>query len=237
MIISYLHNFIFIKTRKTAGSSMEIALAAHAGPDDIVTPFGPVEEKRRQQSHPNSAPRNFCSDKELERKYREALSEGNLGLMKSVLREANLAAAVPVRRHDNVRRAMRAAGDAFWKKAYKFTIERHPYEKAVSLAWFERHQRDFSDALEQVLREKTYRNFDLYALDGKVAVDFVIRYEHFATDIPRVEAAIGIPIQMPRANAERRHDRRPAHDVLTPAQKKLVQETCREEFELFGYDA
>jgi hypothetical protein len=39
MIASRLHNFIFIKTMKTAGTSIEMALSPHCGPDDILTPI------------------------------------------------------------------------------------------------------------------------------------------------------------------------------------------------------
>lgn len=41
MILSHRHRFIFIKTLKTAGTSIEVALARHCGPDDIVTPINP----------------------------------------------------------------------------------------------------------------------------------------------------------------------------------------------------
>ena len=37
MIISHKHKFIFIKTRKTAGSSIEHYLSKYLGPDDICT--------------------------------------------------------------------------------------------------------------------------------------------------------------------------------------------------------
>ena len=37
MIISHKHKFIFIKTRKTAGSSIEHFLSKYLGPDDICT--------------------------------------------------------------------------------------------------------------------------------------------------------------------------------------------------------
>ena len=36
MIISHKHKFIFFKTRKTASSSIEIALSKYCGPDDIL---------------------------------------------------------------------------------------------------------------------------------------------------------------------------------------------------------
>ena len=37
MIISHKHKFIFFKTRKTAGSSIQVSLAKYCGEDDIIT--------------------------------------------------------------------------------------------------------------------------------------------------------------------------------------------------------
>lgn len=37
MIVSHRHRFVFVKTRKTAGSSIEAALFPFLGPDDICT--------------------------------------------------------------------------------------------------------------------------------------------------------------------------------------------------------
>ena len=47
MIASHAHRFVFVKTRKTAGTSLEIALSRHCGPDDIVTRISPEDEELR----------------------------------------------------------------------------------------------------------------------------------------------------------------------------------------------
>jgi hypothetical protein len=241
MIISFAHNFIFIKTKKTAGSSMEIALSSHAGPDDVVTSLGFDQDTQRHQLYPDVLPRNFSSDKALENAFVQALKEGNKRTMRTILREdMKTSQALSVRRHAGANVAKEIAGAPFWEKAFKFTIERHPYEKVVSLAWFRAgNEGDFEKALNEVLRIGYYRNFDLYALNGMPVVDFIIRYEHFDEDVPKVEQAIGgLPIlaRLPRANSHQRKDRRPAHQVLSEEQKAVVQNTCREEFELLGYD-
>lgn len=49
MILSHARKFVFIKTFKTAGSSLEIVLAEHCGPHDILTPLDPDEENMRWQ--------------------------------------------------------------------------------------------------------------------------------------------------------------------------------------------
>lgn len=238
MIISYLHNFIFIKTKKTAGTSMEVALATHAGPDDVVTPFGPREERERFKLYPESPPQNFGKDKEGEARFIAAWKTGNRKSIRAVVDQIATPNLV-VQRHGSARRAKQLVGDGFWNSAFKFTIERHPYEKAVSLAWFGRKGREFSEALDEVVQGDVYRNFPLYTIDGRLAVDFVVRYEHMEEDLEKVEHAIGgLPVRarLPRANAKQRSDRRPAIEVLSDGQKAIVYDKCREEFELMGYE-
>jgi hypothetical protein len=51
MIISHQHRFIFVKTLKTAGTSIEVFLSQHCGPLDIVTPIQPHVEPHRPRNH------------------------------------------------------------------------------------------------------------------------------------------------------------------------------------------
>jgi hypothetical protein len=51
MIISHQHRLIFVKTLKTAGTSIEVFLSQHCGPLDIVTPIMPHVEPHRPRNH------------------------------------------------------------------------------------------------------------------------------------------------------------------------------------------
>ena len=48
MIISHKYKFIFLKTTKTAGTSVEISLSRFCGDDDIITPIDFADEAIRQ---------------------------------------------------------------------------------------------------------------------------------------------------------------------------------------------
>ena len=47
MIVSHAHKFIFLKTKKTAGTSIELALTELCGPEDVITPLTEIDEAKR----------------------------------------------------------------------------------------------------------------------------------------------------------------------------------------------
>ena len=51
MIVSHEHRFIFVKTRKTAGTSIEVFLSKFAGDDAIVTPTIPAVEGHQPRNY------------------------------------------------------------------------------------------------------------------------------------------------------------------------------------------
>ncbi len=141
----------------------------------------------------------------------------------------------------------------FWNSVFKFTSERHPYEKAVSLAYWRLERKRQSDDpairkkaaeihfptyLDKVVREGAYSTFRHYAINGKPAVDDFIKLETFEADLRRIAWRIDLPVpdDIPRKRGYSRKDTRPARDILNAEQKQLVWEHCSNEFEALGYE-
>lgn len=51
MVISHRHRFIFIKTYKTAGTSIEVFLSQRCGPHDVLTPILPPVAPHAPRNH------------------------------------------------------------------------------------------------------------------------------------------------------------------------------------------
>ena len=64
MIISHEHRFIFLKTKKTAGTAIEAALSQLCGPECVVTPYREESEQDRK----GLAPQNYRIDHPLKPK-------------------------------------------------------------------------------------------------------------------------------------------------------------------------
>lgn len=245
MIASFRHGFIFIKSKKTAGSTAECVLAPLCGPEDIVTPVGFDETLA-----PGGEARNFASDPAVQALYDRTLAHGqdpDFAIFEEIDRRCRETGDCYA--HMTAKEARLRLGGAFWDEAFKFSIERHPYEKAVSQAWFSwgRHLRrgdgggadqDFAAFFDRQVREGPYANGRFYRIGGRPALDRVLRYEKLDEELREVADRFGLalPDPLPRIKGAFRADRRPAADVLTDDQKAAIYARCRDEFELMGYE-
>ena len=125
---------------------------------------------------------------------------------------------------------------------FKFSIDRHPYEKAVSQAFYRYAQQDskedFDDFLDLTVHQGQYRNIELYSDDNGLLVDMVLKLEEIPTCLSLIENELGIDLlqYMPVTKNRFRRDQRSATEILSRNQKDAVVAHCRDEFELLGYD-
>lgn len=236
MIVSFTHEFVFVKTRKTAGTSVEIVLSAWLGEADIASPITPADELLRRDY--GGRPRNFAEDPAEEAALLAAIAGGDPAAVAAVMAGRRWR----FRNHFPASRIRAALPRDFWVRAFKFAVERHPYDKALSFARY-KHQATggdvgFADFLDAQIELGRYRNFDLYADRDGLLVDEVIRYDRLWPRLEELAARWGqlLPQPLPRAKRLPAADGRPAAEILSPAQKRRVREVCAEEFALFGFE-
>ena len=213
MIASYSHNFIFLKTRKVGGTSLEIVLSSWCRDRDICSPVLPEDEELRQQM--GGSARNF-SDAEGKVRFYHHMPAGEV----------------------------KAELPDLWSQAFKFSVDRHPYEKVVSRAWWNIGRRngnpdaELGPEIEKAIRRRSYLNHSIYMIDGRLAVDELWPYEQMWERLRELAGRLGLPapVEQPRAKAQYRRDRTPAREALSVEQRERIYRDARVEFDLLGYE-
>jgi len=229
MIISHKHKFIFIKTNKTAGTSVEIALSEFCGPDDVITPISPEDERLRAE----------CGGRAAQH-YQLPFFEYGIRDWGRLLFKRTRAKKF----YNHIGAALireRVAADV-WNGYFKFCIERNPWERVISQYYW--HFRDeprpsLMEFIESGVPAKLRRHGrNLYTIDGRVVVDRVCRFENLAQDLDSVRLELGLPrpFALPHAKSGTRKDKRGYREIMSEAEGEKVAELFREEVEELGYE-
>lgn len=229
MIISHKHKFIFLKTNKTAGTSVEVALSKFCGVDDIITPISERDEVIRKDLG-YLGPRN----------YSVPLNKYSVkDWAKLILRGEKQAYFNHISAYD-VRRLI---GPKIWNSYFKFCIVRNPWDLVISKYYWHYKSEprppisEFlgSWAVENLKR----RGYGIYTIDGKVVVDRLCRYENLSeeiNDVCRNALDIQEEVSLPRTKSNTRTDKRHYQDILTPEDKYKIQEIFGDEISVLGYE-
>lgn len=226
MIISHKHKFIFIKTKKTAGTSIEVFLSQYCGDNDIVTPIHPRIEPHVARNY-----RGFWNP------VPDFFFRGGMGYKFAVLR---LIGGYKFYNHIPAMHVKERIPDNIWDSYFKFCVERNPWDKTISHYYWRKHEFNQSLTFERYLQKgKFCLNYPLY-IDhkGKILVDRVVKYESLASEMSEVFAMLGIPFNGDfgvKAKSGVRKDNRSYREVYTNEQKKIVEEVFSREIELHGY--
>jgi hypothetical protein len=214
MIVSKEHNFIFLKTRKTAGSSLQVALSTICNPHiDIIT-GSQIKEGKLDESHsggwnlnmfftnhphpPISQVKNWMSDKWGDY-FKFAFVRNPFDIVVS-------------RYHWN----MKGKGARIQTSVIQFQKWIHEYIK--------------SGAYKQDLQ------YPYICIDGKVDLNFIGRYENLQIDYEKICHMIGLDI-IPTLGFQKSGYRDKTHYSEFYDEKTigLIEGAFKQDLELFGY--
>lgn len=224
MILSHRHRFIFVRTRKTASSSTEIALSSVTGPDDVVTPI--MEEHLR----PGHGAKNYVVPwrrRTAYGKFRTALG-------------SKRAKYTGYHNHIEAAEIRALAGETVWADYYKFAVERNPWDRQVSHYHWELRKKAELPSFETFLKTPSLNprmtNWQIYTIDDRIAVDRVLRFDRLEEELAEVAGELGIgPLPaLGRAKSGTR-DKRDYRDYYTDETRELVGRWYKREIEAFGF--
>ena len=212
MIISHKHKFIFLKTKKTAGTSIEIALSKICGEEDIITPILPEDES-----------------------IRTAL--GYRGPQHYVLPGGQQfyhhCPAGVVRAH---------VGERVWTTYFKFCFERNPWDKVISWYFWEHRSEPRPSLSAFIRSGQAALvggpgGFDIYTISGLIAVDRVCMYENIDQELQRIQRELDLPElpALPHAKSRFRRDKRHWREIFDTQDRLAVANLFHREIAHFGY--
>jgi hypothetical protein len=227
MILSHKHKFIFLKTSKTAGTSIEVFLSRYCDSTDVVTPIEPPVEEHQ--------PRNYLG---FINPIPEILERP--GKIFSALRHSITSREKFYRHMPALQVRTRVPRDV-WNSYFKFCVERNPWDKVLSHYHMHAAREGGPLSLDEYLARGRFPiNFFRYTdrSGRKIIVDRVLRYENLLTELGEVFSQLKIPFEGTlgvRAKSGYRTDRRPYQDVFNDNQRRIVEEAFVKEIELHGY--
>lgn len=246
MIISHKHKFIFIKTFKVSGTSMEIALSNYLGKQDIITPIN-LEEEILRYKKTGIFPRNYSSNQKEEKRYNRYIKLlAKKKLSKKVLNNLEKKKEKRFKKiiffnHISGLKIKKLIDKKIWSSYFKFTIERNPYDKVISFMFFANRFKKV-DNLEKetnkTIELKKYLNYPLYMdNNNKIIVDYIINYNSLKKDIKYVEKKINLNISKFYLKTKNytRKDKRHFSKLLNLKQMKKINKDAKVEFNLMNY--
>lgn len=237
MLYSRHKRFLFIKTRKTASTSLEIFFSQFCGDGDIVTPVTPEDEITRFDLG-GCLPQNFSRNPQLEAAYRDAIRSRKANRIRQARRPVELV----FRNHftlADVRGHFEIPDDYL-----VISSERHPYEKVLSMTAFRLRdnpvgESEFHQELNREIEGRLYRNIDAYRDPRGILEHRVIRYENLQEDLQLLCEELGFPFdpsRLPQTKTGYRASGDKMRFALTESQKRRVADICRDEFIAYDYE-
>jgi len=210
MILCHKYKFIYIKTMKVAGTSLELVLSRLCDYDDIISKDEPKEEElkkkvaRGQQNNlffiPRPSYKNIYHN--IKQLIKFFLLTFGLGNFKYKVKFINNFNNEKFHSHLSASAIKRIVGNQIWKNYYKFTIVRNPYDQIVSYYYWanktaeQRNKISFNEFVKKFSKEFFEKQYNIYTQNHQSLVDKFIFFEEFEKDLNFVSKKLNLPFNL-----------------------------------------
>lgn len=249
MLVSFEHRLIYVKGRKVASTSIEMALAPHCGRADIVTPITPADEFTRLSL--GGKCQNYNSDAKLEARYLDLVEKKRFAeALKTRVHSPDVSQFYNHMPLSDIEAKLDIPFDQ-----YSLVIsERNPYDKIISFANMKLSFANYGgeatespvDDIRQKLGEmfdtgefRQVRNLSLYLHRRRYRESIVLRQERLESDLTKLFLRLGIgdvPKRWPHAKKGMADEHLDPLVMFTRDQLDVVNDEFSDEFRIFGYE-
>ena len=264
MIISHKYKFIFLHVPKTGGSSINAYFSQFIGKKDILNGWNhslrlgiPYNQKLLKMIN------NKYGLSMISKAIKLRMNDNKMferPILEYAFREILKKKIGTTSMHANAEQIKKYNPHA-WNNYFKFTFVRNPYTHAVSDWMFDEKnwsiisentyinekkftKKNFIVYLKKIKKQiKNKKNYyhemlpfnKIYTINGKIAVDFVGKFENLKRDINKIHKKLRLPkkrFYFPHTKKNKKTD---YLEYYNQESKKLVEEIWSKEFEFFKY--
>jgi hypothetical protein len=218
MIISHKYKFIFIKTRKTAGTTIEYNLSKYLGNDDIIAPSEQANYLAQNYIQQTSLSRffEFLKFKKLSKNFYFEFTD-----------------------HMHAIHIKKKIDNKIYQTYFKFCVEREPVDKSISYYFMRKNSPNSNSIrkkmswIEFVNKKRFPVDTNFYTHNNKLIIDKIIRYENLENELSLVLNDLGIKNFKIEKSVNNKF--RGINPIITKNQKKIIYKEFQSSLKFVNY--